>query len=280
MNDNTLTETLKQLTEDAVPAQTDLWPAVFTQLDSRRGAPAHPKGLLTMNASYPHAVRLRWLGIAMLAVLALAAVAFATPQGRALAQSLWRLFTPAAAETFTVPADLGEPVAAGLPTAESPVYDLGACAQADLACQVGYAEEQAGFQALVPAGAIPGLRFLHAVWNDALQEIRLAYTTEGNGSHLSISARRGLPPDVRWDQIAPSAHVQPVMVGGVEAEYVEGAYVVLPGATEATWQPDAAIQRLRWRVGDMVYEIEKWGNVQPVEYLNQAGLIALAESLE
>jgi hypothetical protein len=273
MNDKPIQRILQALADEAVPPETDLWPALRARITKS-------KGTLTMTPTLFRQPRTRLLAISTLAVLALAAGLLATPQGRALAQNVLRLFTPSAAETFTVPPELGQPLPAGAPTAEAPVFDLGGCAEANLACQVSYAESLAGFQALAPAGEITGLRFLRAVWNEAKQEIRLEYTTDGYGSHLFISARRGNTQDDRWDQVAPSAQVQAVTVAGVEGEYVAGTYVVLPGATEATWQPDASNQRLRWRVGEMVYTIEKWGDVRPVEYLDQAGLIALAESLQ
>jgi hypothetical protein len=287
MTDEHFERHLARLAEDGVPAGTNLWPRIKARLLARRTARSiHPrpfldlKGPETMKPTSTPARALRLAGVTSLALALLAAAVLVTPQGRALAQSVWQLFTPAQTETFAVPADMGQPAPEGMPTAVSPEYDLGNCAEGDLACQVSHAEELAGFDALAPAGDIPGLSFFRAVWDPALQEIRLEYTAEGLGSHLMLTARRGLADDMRWDQIAPSAEVQPVTVNGAAGEYVEGTYVVLPGASEATWQPNAPNQRLRWQVGEMVYEIEKLGDVEPVEYLDQGGLIALAESLE
>jgi hypothetical protein len=60
---------------------------------------------------------------------------------------------------------------------------------------------------------------------------------------------------------------------------VQGTFVVYPGEILATWNPEAAIFRLRWLQNDIWFEIAKYGNVEEIEYLDQAGLIELAESL-
>jgi hypothetical protein len=70
-----------------------------------------------------------------------------------------------------------------------------------------------------------------------------------------------------------------VKIGDLDAEFVQGTFVVFPGETSAAWNPDAAILRLRWEMDGIHFQMTKFGNVGTIEYLDQAGLIKLAESL-
>ena len=65
----------------------------------------------------------------------------------------------------------------------------------------------------------------------------------------------------------------------MDGEFARGTFVVYAGETAATWNPDAAILRLRWVQDGIWFEMAKWGDVEEIEYLGQAGLIELAESL-
>jgi len=58
-----------------------------------------------------------------------------------------------------------------------------------------------------------------------------------------------------------------------------GMFVVFAGDTSATWNPDAPILRLHWLKDGIWFEMTKYGNVESIEYLDQVGMIALAESL-
>jgi hypothetical protein len=55
--------------------------------------------------------------------------------------------------------------------------------------------------------------------------------------------------------------------------------VVDAGETVATWNPDAPLLRLRWVQDGVWFEMTKTGNAEALDYLDQAGLIELAESL-
>jgi len=56
--------------------------------------------------------------------------------------------------------------------------------------------------------------------------------------------------------------------------------VFAPSSTPiAKWNPDAPIFRLRWVEDGIWFEMTKFGDVEAIEYLDQAGMIALAESL-
>jgi hypothetical protein len=298
MHDKPIHRILNELADEAVPAETDLWPALRAQLDAaggRRGvtqaplwgqlnAPtlnasargAHSKGTLTMTPTLIRPARLRWLAISTLAVLALAAGLLATPQGRVLAQTVWQFFNPAAADSFAVPEAAGAAEPSTGPTAMPPQFAAATCG-ADLACQLAAAEAAVGFEALLVPAGVAELTWHYVEAFPESGTLRVGYVAEGGGG-LVLSQSRGDLPTSPWEAVPPEA-AKAVQVNGEPAEYVEGTFVVLPGATEATWNADAPVQRLRWREGDVLYEFTKMGDPQPLEYLDEAGLIALAESL-
>jgi hypothetical protein len=82
-----------------------------------------------------------------------------------------------------------------------------------------------------------------------------------------------------WDQV-PADAIVPVKVSGVDAEYAQGMFVVYGGETSAKWNSDAPVFRLRWFKDGIWFELTKYGDVAPIEYLDMDGLIALAESLQ
>lgn len=277
MDDKTVTHLLDQLAEDAVPAEADVWPAVRAQLDARPSAPAHPKGWLTMNPTHASPARLRWVGISTLVVVALAAALLALPQGRALAQSLWLFFNPAAADAFDVPEAMGAIEPSTGPTAMPPAFAADTCG-ADLACQLAAAEAAVGLMALTLPADLPDLGWTYVEAYPESGTLILGYTATGGGG-LVLGQSRGDLPTSPWEAV-PADKAVAVTVNGAAAEYVEGTFVVYPGAAEATWDATAPIQRLRWRAGDVLYELTKMGDPDVLEHLDQAALVALAERLQ
>lgn len=277
MNEKTLTNALTHLAEDAVPARTDLWPALSTQIDTRLSVPAHPKGLLTMNVSSARPARLRWVGVSTLAALAVAAAALITPQGRALAQSVWLFFNPAPSEMFEVPAALGAAEPGAGPTAVAPSFAADTCG-ADLICQLNAAEAAVGLEALTISDQVEALSWTYVEAYPDSGTVILGYTANGGGG-LVLSQSRGDLPSSTWTEV-PAERAQAVTVNGQPAEYVEGTFVVYPDSTEAVWNADAPVQRLRWRTDGVVYELSKLGDPQALEYLDMAAMVALAESLQ
>ena len=269
MDDKTLTRLLDQLAADALPPATDLWPAVQAQ--------ANLKGPHPMTPTSRPAARLRWAGLTTVAVLALAAAFLLLPQGRALAQSVWLFFNPAAAESFAVPTEMttaGEPSTG--PTAEPPSFAADQCG-ADLACQLAAAEAATGLSAR-ELPATPKLSFTYVQAFPETGTLILGYTADGGGG-LVLSQSRGDLPTSPWEAV-PEGAAQAVTVNGAAAEYVEGTFVVFPGSDEAVWNADAPVQRLRWQANGTLYELSKLGDPQALEYLDQAAMIALAEQLQ
>ena len=61
-----------------------------------------------------------------------------------------------------------------------------------------------------------------------------------------------------WFRV-PEDAIQPVTVGDQPGEYVRGEFMNKPGALEATWDPDALLERLRWKKDGWWFQIVRWG---------------------
>jgi len=67
----------------------------------------------------------------------------------------------------------------------------------------------------------------------------------------------------------------------VDGEYVRGMFVVKSQTgTKAEWEPDAPVQRLRWREGDVLFEIQMAGLPGDNDLIGKDWVISLAESLK
>ena len=73
--------------------------------------------------------------------------------------------------------------------------------------------------------------------------------------------------------------IVPVKIGEWDVEFAAGTFVVHEGEEAATWNPNAPVLRLRWVKDGVWFEMTKFGDVKAIEYLDQAGLTELAESL-
>ena len=208
------------------------------------------------------------VAIATLMIIALLAVAFLTPQGRAFAQSIIQFFTRTENTSFPlqpsqIAADETEPAE---PTA-APTAPL---------ISVAEAEGRAGFN-IAELPTIPkGLSFLGArLYGNA---ISVEYEAQGGGGSLSIMQSPDGFYQSEWDRV-PADAIVPAKIGDLDGEFVQGTFVVYAGETSAKWSPDAPILRLRWMRDGIWFEMTKFGDVESIEYLDQAGMITLAESL-
>jgi hypothetical protein len=274
MNDKRLTTALNQLAAEAVPPEADLWPALRAQLAQRPAPAAAHQGQTTMTPNFNAPARLRWVGLTSFIILALAAAFALLPQGRALAQSLWLYFNPAAAENFTVDPALGAAKPSTGPTAAAPSFAADVCG-ADLTCQFNTAAEATGLS----VRQLPNdfsLYYVQAFPDSGT--VVLGYTAP-TGGMLVLSQSRGELPSAPWTEV-PADKAVAVQVNGAPAEYVEGTFVVYPDSTEAVWDPHGPMQRLRWEVNGVLYELTKGGDPADLEYLDQAAMIALAEQIK
>jgi hypothetical protein len=252
------------LEEQIPPSHVNLWPVVKADLVARE----HP--LLQrgekMRTIEPR--RVPRVAFAILMIVALLVVALVTPQGRSFAQSVWQFFARAESTTFPLgPSQIitSEP-AASAPTAEPPAP----------LTSVAEAEAEVGFRVAELPFVPEGYNFLGArLYGDT---VSIEYEAQGGGGHLIIRQSREGFSQSDWEKV-PASAIFPVKIGELDGEFAEGTFVAYTGETSAQWNPDAPILRLRWLQDGVWFEMSKFGDVQAVEYLGQAGLIKLAESL-
>jgi RNA polymerase sigma factor (sigma-70 family) len=212
--------------------------------------------------------RIPRLAFAGLVIVALLAVAFATPQGRALAQDVLKFFKPAESTTFPLrpPQMVTNEPDSSVSTAEPPAPLI----------SVAEAETQVGFDVAELPFVPDGFNYLGArLYGNA---VTIEYETQGHGGHLIIQQSQEGLIQSEWDRV-PAHAIIPVEIGELDGEFIRGTFVVYAGETSATWEPDAPILRLRWVKDGVWFEMAKFGDVQAIEYLDQARLIELAESL-
>jgi hypothetical protein len=212
--------------------------------------------------------RLPRAAFAGLMIVALLSLVFITPQGRALAQSIMQFFTRAESNTFPVepPQAPENPSDPSMPTAEPPAALV----------SVAEAEMQAGFDAAELPLVPEGFNYLGArLYGNA---ISIEYEAQGGGGNLIIMQSKEGFLQSAWDRV-PAETVTPVKIGDLDGEFAQGTFVVPAGESSAIWNPDAAILRLRWIQGGVWVEMTKFGDVEAIEYLDQSGMIELAERL-
>ena len=208
------------------------------------------------------------VAFAALGVVILLALAFVTPQGRAVAQEILQFFNRAESKVLPLPSDqmISPEDAESMPTVQPPAPLV----------SVAEAEKNAGFKAKELPSIPKGFEFAGAMAIDG--GISIQYQAQGNGGQLVINESTSGFMQSDWDQVPEDAIAQ-VKIGELDAEIVQGAYIVYSGDTSARWNPDVPILRLRWVENGIWFEMAKFGGVEAIAYLDQAGLIALAESM-
>ena len=254
----------KSLEEEIPSSEIKLWPAVKASLVA--GTKPFVQQGERMNSMRSRRIQRVALMVLMVAVLGL--VALITPPGRAFAQNILQFFRRADSNVLPLPTEqipsLEESQA--MPTAQPPAPIV----------SVADAEESAGFDALELPEPPEGFIFTGAMAGSG--GISIQYEVVGGGGALIINESKEGFMQSEWDQ-APVESISQVRIGDLEAEIVQGAYVVYPGETVAKWNSDAPILRLRWIESGVWIEMAKFGGVERIEYLDQDALIELAERL-
>jgi hypothetical protein len=264
MSNKKIQSILKDVLEKKVPSsQIDLWPAVKADLVA--GNYLNQQGD-KMNTQKSHRSSRLYLAISL--SLALLIVLFVTPQGRTFAQSVVEFFTRAESTTYPLEDHQiaqveSEPNTA---TAEPPMPLI----------SVAEAEAQVGFNISELPFVPEGFEYLGARLYG--NHVSIEYQVENGGGHLTIMQSQEGYYQSNWDNV-PADAVVPVKVGEYDGEFVQGVFVVYPEETNATWNPDASIMRLRWVANGVWFEITKYGDVHSIEYLDMAELIEIAEYL-
>lgn len=214
-----------------------------------------------MNSTNPR--RIIRVALATVSVFALLAVAFISPQGRAFAQSILQFFTRAESNSF--PVEVIEPNPLEL-TAEPPASLI----------TVMEAELRAGFDVAELPFVPDGFKYLGArMYGNA---VSLEYEAQGGGGNLILMQSKDGFIQSDWDKV-PAEAVVPVKIGDVDGEFAQGTFVVMAGESSATWNSSAPILRLRWSKDGIWFDLTKYGDVEVIEYLDQQGLIELANRI-
>ena len=263
MDSKNIKSILQDALEDEVPAsQIDLLPAVRSRLVA--GTKYHRQ-----QGERMYQTRTKRLAYSVIAFVALFIITLATPQGRAFAQNILQFFTRAESNTFElepsqiVPLETAQADATAIPPSPS--------------ISVSEAESQVGFDVLELPSVPRGFNYLGArLYGNT---VSVEYEARGSGGNLIITQSQDGFYQSKWGD-APADAITSVKIHDVDGEFATGTFVVYPNDTVATWNPDAPILRLRWVKDGIWYEITKFGNVESIVYLDQAGLIELAESLQ
>jgi len=263
MDNKNLKSILQDALEDQMPAaQINLLPAVQARLVARKQSPQQGE---TMNKN-----RTQKLAFSAIAFVALIAVLFITPQGRAFAQNVLHFFTRAESDMLPLqPWQIAPSEAVQADSTDLP--------PSQLITIISDAERLVGFDAAELASTPEGFTFLGArLYGDA---ISLEYEAQGGGGNLIIMQSREGYVQSNWDKV-PADVIISVKIGDIDGEFVQGTFVVSAGDTSATWNPDAPVLRLRWIRDGVWFEMTKFGDVKAIEYLDQAGLIELAKNMK
>jgi hypothetical protein len=264
MDSKNIKSSLQDALEKEIPsAQVDLLPAVKSHLVAG-------KKYSTQQGEKMNKYPMKRLAISVLTVMALIVISLATPQGQALAQSVLQFFTRAESDSMPLQPWQVAPldnVTEDNPTALPPM---------PLITVISDAEQFIGFNIAELSSTPKGLTFLGA--RPYGKAISLEYEANGSGGNLIIMQSQDGYLQSDWDKV-PADAIIPVKIDDLDGEFVQGTFVVYPNETTATWNPHAAILRLRWVMNGIWIEMTKFGNVEAIEYLDMAGMIELAENM-
>ena len=273
MDEKIFKKNLHELTQEAVPATSDPWPAIQARMPVRNAVPRQrvwPRRTAAL--------------VGAIVLLALVAV-LVTPGGRAWAQGLLHFFTRAGSDTL--PAPTTEPMrwvglTPGAPastiTPAGPLLPAFAAECGDTSaphCSITQIRSLVGFT-VKELGTIPaGLYFTGATGGP--DNVWLVYKSPDNswGIGLDEEPWTGSPEQTSWE-VGASAVVEPVQVGDMTGEYVRGSFSMKAGDANLAWDPDFPAQNLRWVDEGVLYTMQY---VDPTGRLDRAGVITMAESL-
>jgi hypothetical protein len=216
------------------------------------------------------------------ATLLLVVVLLATnPQVRAFAQTILQFFTPAQATTFPLPTPHNAPE----PTLALAAPPITGCENPSdaltYACTIAAAEAALGFEVKQLPSAPQDFTFAGVFFDPAQGRVQLTYTRDG--SEITITEIKGSTLPTDWESTwgaVPAGSVEPVKINTVDGEYVRGMFVVKSqSGTNAEWEPDAPVQRLRWRENGTTFDIFIGGMTTSYD-IGKEWLVNLAESLK
>jgi hypothetical protein len=281
MNEKQLKRVLDQLAGGLTDV--DLWPAVRARLETSKRY-SH-QGDLTMNTKLTSGRRLRLASAIFLPLLVVAALLFATPQGRALAQEFMQFFSRAKSDTLPAPTDEPlvwvnqapgalQPTSTALPQ-PGPAFSSDCGPYSNPQCSIAQMRSKVNFT-VKEFGAIPdGLYFIGAT--GGADQVYILYDTGGHRGFVILweSPWTGSPEQTQW-QVGASAVVEKVQIGSLNGEYVKGSFTYFAGQPVEKWDANQDTQTMRWVDNGVFINMQSAGSAMP---LDRDKFVALAESL-
>jgi hypothetical protein len=210
------------------------------------------------------------LAVAAIMITIILGAAFTIPSVQATARQLLNYFLPSSSDQRTVLAPFP------IPGSNLEIY---------YGLNMEQAQQQAGYS-LKTLGALPdNMAFAGAHFEPSLKAVALRYT---NGTNDLIFTQRLLGNVEEYSSIGASATVEPILVHGVQGEFVSGAWRLQtnqssiqatsnPG-TQAKlglyWDADLPQHILRWQENGMSFEIISTGDA-----LRKEELVEIANSI-
>ena len=271
---------LNQMAQEAAPGEEiNLWPGLHAHLQTKsfstRRGPATP------------AFRIRRAVLMVSTIILLGLALLVTPQGKTLAQNIFRFFrqqSDVIALPTPAPINLVDPTLPTLQPSVTPAPTVfpafsEVCGEiAEPECSMDQIRQMVDFPVKGLANIPEGMKFIGATGGP--DSVTLVYHNDDryNFQYISINQEKiNLTDPNQTLAIAESAEIEAVTVSeGVMGEYVKGSYYHMAGDRTASWEADSDIQTLRWQDGNFLYTLTFIGDTdtgdQPVGKLELARL--------
>jgi hypothetical protein len=279
MDSQNIQSILQAALENEFPSsQIQLWPAVKASLVAGNYSLVQPEE----NRKTIKSRRNSRIALVTLVIVALLALVFITPQGRAFARSVLRFFIRANSDTLPVPTEPVTWVEPNLPhPTRTPPPALALFAEdcgdfGDANCSIEQIRSKVDFTVKEPATIPAGMYFIGATGEPDRAFLKYEFENHGGGLYIFEERWSGRPTE-GTSEVGASAIVEEVRVGGLAGEYFRGSFVMRDGETTTTWDPDFQAETLRWVDNDISYTLQYDFTTQ--RPLGKDGLIAIAESL-
>ena len=214
------------------------------------------------------AVNRRSIHATVLAVLMIASIFAATPQGYALAQDILRFFTRTESDTYYSPVS-------DLTFEDTTPFHEQCGTSIRPTCSVEEVRARVDFE-VKQVGVLPeGLHFVGATGGPDFVELKYEYPNRFDGMLGVVVEAVGRPSFIGTGITSQSANVQPVQIGDLPGEYFTGI-LFQDDQGNVNWIPDDPTITLRWEDGGSTYTMVYFSRSIP---LTIEDLVAAAETM-
>ncbi len=256
MTEKQIRSMLQELAEQKAPAsEIDLWDGVAARLEQaplQTSDRTQNRGF-KMNTNRNHNRLLNYAALAILAIILVGGLFFATPRGRALADEFLRFFTRSSSDTIPaptevplnwveqtpgVPAPTNTPIPSAAFEAECGPTNSPKCSTEQIRSLVNFTVKE--------LNAIPEKMVFIGATGGA-DEVFISYDTPDHSGGIALFERpwNDAAEQSNW-KVGASAVVEKVKIGSNDGEYVKGSFGYMAGETEEQWNANADVQTLRW----------------------------------